>query len=50
MITLGLSIGVLAGFDPDGGMMQFVTDVSWIPGLGVDYSLGIDGVSIFRSC
>ena len=46
VITLGLSIGVLAGFDPDGGM-QFVTDVSWIPGLGVDYSLGIDGVSIF---
>ncbi len=46
VITLGLSIGVLAGFDPDGGM-QYVTDVSWIPGLGVDYSLGIDGVSIF---
>jgi len=46
VVTLGLSIGVLAGFDPDGGM-QYVTDVSWIPGLGVDYSLGIDGVSIF---
>jgi NADH-quinone oxidoreductase subunit M len=46
VVTLGLSIGVLAGFDPDGGM-QYVTDVSWIPGLGVDYSLGIDGISIF---
>lgn len=46
VITLGLSIGVLAGFDPDGGM-QYVTDVSWIPGLGVDYSLGVDGISIF---
>ena len=46
VITLGLAIGVLAGFDPDGGM-QYITDVSWIPGLGVDYSLGIDGVSIF---
>ncbi|MDQ5894676.1 MAG: NADH-quinone oxidoreductase subunit [Actinomycetota bacterium] len=46
VITLGLSVGVLAGFDPDGGM-QYVTDVSWIPGLGVDYSLGIDGVTVF---
>jgi NADH-quinone oxidoreductase subunit M len=44
--TLGLVIGVMFGFDPDGGM-QFVTDVSWIPGLGVDYNLGIDGLSIF---
>ena len=46
VITLGLSIGVLAGFDPDGGT-QYVTDVAWIPGLGVDYSLGVDGISIF---
>ncbi len=46
VITLGLAIGVLAGFDPDGGM-QYVTDVSWIPGLGVNYSLGITGVTIF---
>jgi len=46
VITLGLAIGVLADFDPDGGM-QYVTDVTWISGLGVNYSLGIDGVSIF---
>jgi len=46
VITLGLGIGVLAGFNPDGGM-QYVTDVEWIPGLGIDYSLGIDGISIF---
>lgn len=45
VITLGLAIGVLVGFDPDGGM-QYVTDVSWIPGLGVDYSLGIDGIGL----
>ena len=46
VITLGLSIGVLAGFDANGGL-QFVTDVSWIPGLGVDYSLGVTGVTVF---
>lgn len=44
--TLALVIVVTFGFDPDGGM-QYVTDVNWIPGLGVDYNLGIDGISIF---
>ena len=44
--TLGLVIAVLVGFDPDGGM-QYVVDTPWISGLGVDYSLGIDGISIF---
>lgn len=46
VITLGLSIGVLAGFDSNDGY-QFVTDVSWISGLGVDYSLGVTGISMF---
>ncbi|MBK8294270.1 MAG: NADH-quinone oxidoreductase subunit M [Solirubrobacterales bacterium] len=44
--TLALVVVVLIGFDPGGGM-QYVTDVTWIPGLGVDYNLGIDGLSIF---
>jgi len=44
--TLGLVIAVLVGFDPDGGM-QYVVDTPWISGLGVNYSLGIDGISIF---
>ena len=44
--TLGLVIAVQVGFDPDGGM-QYVVDTPWISGLGVDYSLGIDGISIF---
>ncbi|MDQ2700631.1 MAG: NADH-quinone oxidoreductase subunit M [Actinomycetota bacterium] len=44
--TLGLVIAVLVGFDPDGGM-QYVVDTPWISGLGVSYSLGIDGLSIF---
>ncbi len=46
LVTLGLTIGVVAGFDSGGGM-QYVTDVSWIPGLGIHYSLGVDGISIF---
>lgn len=46
VITLGLTVGVLAGVDADGGL-QYVTDISWIPGLGVNYSLGVSGLTIF---
>ncbi len=45
VVTFGLAIGVLAGFDANGGT-QYITDVDWIPGLGVSYSLGITGVSL----
>lgn len=45
-VTLALVIAVMIGFDPDGGM-QYITDVDWIPGLGIDYSLGVDGISLF---
>lgn len=46
LVTLGLTIAVLTGFDSAAGM-QYVTDISWIPGLGINYSLGVDGISIF---
>jgi NADH-quinone oxidoreductase subunit M len=45
-VTLGLAIALLAGFDSGAGMQDTV-DVNWIPGLGVDYSLGIDGLNVF---
>lgn len=43
--TLGLALALLAGFDTGGGMQQ-VTDTPWISGLGVDYTLGVDGLSL----
>jgi NADH-quinone oxidoreductase subunit M len=46
VITLVLAAIVAIGFDPSGGM-QYTVDVSWIPGLGIDYSLGVDGISVF---
>lgn len=46
MVTLGIAIGATIGFDPGEGM-QYVVDVDWIPGLGVSYSLGIDGLSVW---
>ena len=46
-VTLGLAIAALAGFDSGARGLQDTVDVAWIAGLGVDYSLGIDGLNIF---
>ena len=46
LVTLGLSIAMLADFKTGGGM-QFVTDKTWIKELGIDYSLGVDGLNLF---
>ena len=43
----GLAIALLAGFDSGAAGLQDTVDVTWIPGLGVDYSLGIDGLNVF---
>jgi NADH-quinone oxidoreductase subunit M len=47
VVTLGLAIGLLAGFDSGASGLQDTVDVTWISGLGVDYSLGIDGLNVF---
>jgi len=46
-VTLGIAISLLAGFDSAAPGLQDTVDVNWIPGLGVDYSLGIDGLNVF---
>ncbi|WP_456397327.1 complex I subunit 4 family protein [Desulfurobacterium sp.] len=40
-----LSIPLITGFRPDGGF-QFVEKIPWIPSLGLNYYLGVDGISI----
>jgi NADH-quinone oxidoreductase subunit M len=45
-VALGLAIAVLAGFEADAGLQDAV-NTDWIPGLGVDYSLGVDGLNVF---
>jgi NADH-quinone oxidoreductase subunit M len=47
LVTLGLAIALLAGFDSGASGLQDTVDIGWIPGLGVDYSLGIDGLNVF---
>ncbi len=46
LATLGLSVGLLAGFESGGGL-QHVTNVNWIPELGIHYKLGLDGLNLF---
>jgi len=46
LTVLGLAIGVVAGFEAGEGM-QYVVEEEWIPDLGVSYSLGVDGLSVF---
>lgn len=43
--TLGLGTTVLSGFDP-AASLQFVEKHAWISALGVNYHLGIDGLSL----
>ncbi|HEV7771375.1 MAG TPA: NADH-quinone oxidoreductase subunit M [Solirubrobacterales bacterium] len=47
LVTLGISVSMLIGFDSTSSGLQDTVDVNWIPGLGVDYSLGLDGLNVF---
>jgi len=46
-VTLAIAVALLAGFDSGAAGLQDTVDVNWIPGLGVDYSLGLDGLNVF---
>jgi NADH-quinone oxidoreductase subunit M len=45
--TLGVAIAIAVGFDSGNSGLQHVVDEPWISGLGVDYSLGVDGLNLF---
>ncbi len=47
LVTLGLTIALVIGFDTGVPGLQEVVDESWIPGLGVRFQLGVDGISLF---
>jgi NADH-quinone oxidoreductase subunit M len=47
LVTLGVAIGMVAGFDKGDSGLQYTVDTAWISGLGVDYSLGLDGLNLF---
>jgi NADH-quinone oxidoreductase subunit M len=45
LAELGLSLCLLPGFRYSGGL-EFVERASWIPSLGVQYLIGVDGISL----
>jgi len=41
-----VSLPLWFAFDPDGALFQFRESASWIPGIGVRYEFGVDGVAL----
>jgi NADH-quinone oxidoreductase subunit M len=46
VVELVLSLPLWFRFDPGSAGMQFTEHASWIPALGISYSVGIDGISL----
>src|SRR5215210_1914680 len=41
------TVFMIADFSPGGKGLRYVTDEPWIPELGIRFSLGVDGLSLF---
>ncbi len=46
LLTLGMCVPLMSGFDIHNASMQYVEDIAWMPALGIRYTLGIDGLSL----
>ena len=46
LITLLFCIPLYLGFDKDIWQMQFVEFLPWVPAFHMNYSLGVDGISL----
>jgi NADH-quinone oxidoreductase subunit M len=46
VVELVVSLPLWFRFDPGSAGMQFTEHASWIPALGISYSVGIDGISL----
>jgi len=45
-LTLLVSAGLYSGFDVGTAAMQFEEHTAWIPAFGINYHLGVDGISM----
>jgi len=53
LLTIVVSAPLYMEFDKSSSALQFVESVAWIPAWNIDYSMGVDGISlpfIFLSC
>jgi NADH-quinone oxidoreductase subunit M len=46
VIDMLISLPLWAGFDASTANMQFVEKAAWIPAFNINYSLGVDGISV----
>jgi NADH-quinone oxidoreductase subunit M len=46
LVVLLLAVLATVAFDTHGPRFQLTTSVSWIPGFGVDFALGVDGIAL----
>src|SRR5437868_67119 len=46
-VTLLLSLALWAGFRADTAEFQWIEQSAWVPSFGIQYLLGVDGVSLF---
>lgn len=46
ILTLALCIPLITEFDVNTYNMQYIEEITWMPALGINYSLGIDGLSL----
>jgi NADH-quinone oxidoreductase subunit M len=47
LITFIISLGILQRFDSNAAGFQLVETQSWIPQWGINYALGVDGISLW---
>jgi NADH-quinone oxidoreductase subunit M len=47
LLTFLLSLHLVAHFDSSNSDFQFLVNVPWIPSIGIDYHMGVDGISVF---
>jgi len=47
LVTFGLSIAVLGRFDHSAPGFQLVEQASWVPSIGLQWIVGVDGISLW---
>jgi len=47
VVTFLLSLHLIAHFDSTKSGFQFLVDVPWVASAGIDYHMGIDGISVY---
>src|SRR5215813_3315511 len=47
LVTFVFSLHLVARFDSSNPDFQFALKIPWMPSFGIDYSMGIDGISVF---